>query len=64
MTNQTSVVYAKNEIKLSWLIRSSAVYDKNQQENSVIYHNGSVYTKKKLNFHDQLDQVSIMAKTR
>ena len=30
VTNHTSIVYAKNEIKLSWFIGSSAIYDQNQ----------------------------------
>ena len=32
VTNHTSVVYVKNDIELSWPIRSSADYDKNQIE--------------------------------
>ena len=30
VTERTSVVYAKNGIKLSWLIRSSVLYEENQ----------------------------------
>lgn len=44
MTKQTGGIYAKNDIELSWSIKSGIVCDKNQLENNMTDRNGMIYT--------------------
>lgn len=45
MIDHSSVVYAKNDIKLLWLVRFGADYDEIRQDNDVTDHLRMVYTR-------------------
>ena len=45
MIDHSSVVYAKNDIELSWSIKFCANYDEIRQDNDVTDHLRMVYTR-------------------
>ena len=64
MTDHTNRVYVKNETKLLWPIGLVAICDATRQDNDFTDRTGAVMQKMILNYHDQIDRVSTMTKTR